>query len=91
LDSEESHKKFIQKYSLPFILLSDPDGKVSKAYGVYKLKKMYGREFWGIERSTFLIDKKGRIIRTFLRVKVDGHDDDVLSALQKTQDKAKKG
>ncbi|MFQ5580765.1 MAG: thioredoxin-dependent thiol peroxidase [Nitrospiria bacterium] len=82
LDSEKSHQKFIQKHELPFPLLSDTDKKVSEAYGVYKLKKMYGREFWGIERSTFLIDKKGKIITSFLRVKVDGHVDEVLAALK---------
>lgn len=83
LDSEKSHQKFIQKYELPFPLLSDTDKKVSLAYGVYKLKKMYGREFWGIERSTFLIDQKGKIITSFLRVKVDGHVEEVMAALEK--------
>lgn len=83
LDSEKSHQRFIQKYELPFPLLSDTDKKVSQAYGVYKLKKMYGREFWGIERSTFLIDKKGKLITSFLRVKVDGHVDEILAALGK--------
>jgi len=82
LDSEKSHQKFIEKYELPFPLLSDTEKKVSQAYGVYKLKKMYGREFWGIERSTFLIDQKGRLITSFLRVKVDGHVEEVLAALE---------
>jgi peroxiredoxin Q/BCP len=83
LDSEKSHQRFIQKHELSFPLLSDTEKKVSEAYGVYKLKKMYGREFWGIERSTFLIDKKGKIIMSFLRVKVDGHVDAVLAALER--------
>lgn len=82
LDSVESHRKFTEKYSLPFTLLSDADAAVSKRYGVYKLKKMYGREFWGIERSTFLIDLDGRIIRSFPKVKVDAHLAEVLSELR---------
>lgn len=85
LDSLESHRKFAEKYTLPFLLLSDADAAVSKSYGVYKLKKMYGREFWGIERSTFLIDLNGRIIRSFPKVKVDQHLDEVLSELKGAQ------
>ncbi len=85
LDSIESHLKFIKKYALPFTLLSDQDASVSKAYGVYKLKTMYGREFWGIERSTFLIDTQGGIIQSFSRVKVDFHIDEVLLVLKKAQ------
>jgi len=82
LDTIESHRRFAEKYSLPFTLLSDSDASVSKSYGVYKLKKMYGREFWGIERSTFLIDLAGRIIRAFPKVKVDAHLSEVLAELQ---------
>lgn len=84
LDSPESHQRFIQKYTLPFILVSDQDATVSKAYGVYKLKNMYGRKFWGIERSTFLIDSKGIVLQTFPRVKVDVHVDEIISALKKS-------
>ncbi len=82
LDPLASHQKFIEKYTLPFLLLSDTDATVSKAYGVYKLKQMYGREFWGIERSTFLIDPKGKITHLFRRVKVEPHVEEVLSALK---------
>ena len=89
LDSIDSHRRFIEKYTLPFTLLSDPDAAVSKAYGVYKLKKMYGREFWGIERSTFLIDRSGRIIQSFPRVKVDAHVDEVLSTLKRARTEGK--
>ncbi len=85
LDSIESHLKFIKKHALPFTLLSDQGGSLSKTYGVYKLKTMYGREFWGIERSTFLIDTHGDILQSFLRVKVDFHIDEVLSTLKKFQ------
>lgn len=82
LDPLASHEKFIKKYTLPFPLLSDTDATVSKAYGVYKLKNMYGRKFWGIERSTFVIDPKGKISHLFRRVKVDDHVDEILSALK---------
>jgi peroxiredoxin Q/BCP len=78
LDNLTSHKKFADKFSLPFPLLSDESHAVSKAYGVYKLKKMYGKEFWGIERTTFLIDKQGRIAKIYPKVKVDEHHHDVI-------------
>lgn len=83
LDDEESHKKFIEKYNLPFTLLSDVDSRVSKAYGVYKLKNMYGKTYWGIERTTFVIDKSGCIAKVFPKVKVDHHIDEVLNFLNK--------
>ncbi len=82
LDDGASHQKFISKYDLPFSLLSDEGAKVSKAYGVYKQKSMYGRTFWGIERSTFVIDGAGTIQAAFRKVKVDGHAQDVLAALK---------
>ena len=82
LDAADSHTKFIDKYALPFSLLSDCDAVVSKAYGVYKLKNMYGRTYWGIERSTFVIDKAGLITASFRKVKVDGHVQEVLAALR---------
>ncbi len=82
MDGEASHQKFIAKYKLPFSLLCDEDAKVSKAYGVYRLKNMYGRTYWGIERSTFVIDGTGRIKAAFRKVKVDGHAEDVLAALK---------
>jgi peroxiredoxin Q/BCP len=82
LDGKESHQKFIKKYGLPFPLLSDEDAAVSKAYGVYKEKNMYGKKHWGIERSTFVIDPAGIIKAVFRKVKVDGHADEVLTALK---------
>ncbi|HJT20254.1 MAG TPA: thioredoxin-dependent thiol peroxidase [Nitrospira sp.] len=82
LDGKESHQKFIKKYGLPFPLLSDEDAAVSKAYGVYKEKNMYGKKYWGIERSTFVIDPAGMIKAVFRKVKVDGHADEVLTALK---------
>ena len=80
-DSLASHKKFIDKYSLNFTLLSDEDLKVHKLYDTWKLKNMYGRDYWGTERSTFVIDRDGRIKRIIRKVKVDGHDLEVLKAL----------
>ncbi|SRR5579875_350855 len=81
-DSPASHAKFADKYALNFPLLSDPDNRVTRAYGVYKKKSLYGREFMGIERSTFIIDSKGVIRKAFPKVKVDGHTAEVIEALK---------
>lgn len=81
-DGQASHQKFIKKFSLPFTLLSDEDKTVAKAYGVYKEKSMYGKKYWGIERSTFVIDPQGVIKAIFRKVKVTGHVDEVLEALK---------
>ena len=81
LDSLKAHHDFIEKYALPFPLLSDEEAVVSKAYGVYKQKNMYGRIYWGIERSTFVIGKDGRIRQIFRRVKVVNHSEEVLKHL----------
>ncbi|MBM4124270.1 MAG: thioredoxin-dependent thiol peroxidase [Nitrospira sp.] len=82
LDGPAAHRKFIEKFELPFSLLCDEEAKVSKAYGVYKEKSMYGRKYWGIERSTFVIDGAGLIKAVFRKVKVDGHVEEVLTALK---------
>jgi thioredoxin-dependent peroxiredoxin len=81
-DSTASHQKFIARQSLNFPLLSDPDNKVTKAYGVYKKKSLYGREFMGIERTTFIIDRSGKVRKVFPKVKVNGHTQEVLAALK---------
>ena len=81
-DSIKSHISFINKYNLPFILLSDEEGKVCELYGTWKMKKMYGREYRGIERTTFLIDKEGNIIKKFLKVKVEGHVEEIMEQLK---------
>lgn len=81
MDSVSSHKKFKDKYSLNFPLLSDPSGEATRAYGVYKQKNMYGVIRWGIERSTFIIDEDGKIAKIWRKVKVDGHKDEVLQVL----------
>ncbi len=81
-DKVAKQAKFKEKYGLPFTLLADEDHKVAEAYGVWKLKKNYGREYMGIERTTFIIGKDGKIARVFPKVKVDGHVDEVLAALE---------
>jgi len=81
-DPIKSHAKFHSKQALNFDLLSDESGDVCKKYGVLKLKKMYGKEFVGIERSTFLIDAKGVLRAQWRKVKVPGHVDEVLVAAQ---------
>jgi len=78
-DPIDSHQKFREKHKLPFDLLADDDASVSKAFGVYKQKNLYGKKYLGIERTTFIIDRTGRIAQIYPKVKVDGHVDDVLS------------
>ena len=82
LDDGKSHAKFIGKYGLPFSLLCDEDAALSKAYGAYKQKSMYGKTYWGIERSTFVINPAGKLKALFRKVKVDGHVAEVLAALK---------
>jgi len=81
-DQPQLHEKFAAKYELNFPLLSDADKRVVKAYGVFKKKSLYGREFMGIERTTFVIDRKGTIRKVFPKVKVDGHAAAVLQTLK---------
>jgi peroxiredoxin Q/BCP len=73
IDAPASHQKFIQKYQLPFPLLSDPDKKIVNAYGVWVEKSMYGKKYMGAERSTFIIDRDGRISAIFRKVKPEEH------------------
>lgn len=80
-DNVESHKKFGEKYELPFLLLSDEKKEVVNAYGVWKEKSMYGKKFMGIERTTFVIDENGKIAHIFRKVKVEGHTEEVLNRL----------
>lgn len=81
-DDESKHVKFIEKHGLPFSLLVDTDHKVAEAYGVWKLKKMYGREYMGIERSTFLINKEGIVEKEWHKVRVKNHIEEVLNYLR---------
>jgi thioredoxin-dependent peroxiredoxin len=80
-DSLDSHSDFIKKYGLNFTLLSDEELKVNKLYGTWVEKENYGRKYWGTERSTFVIGKDGKIKKIFRKVKVDGHEQQVLEAL----------
>ena len=81
LDNEERHKKFTEKYDLPFPLLSDAEIKVSKAYGVYGEKSFLGKKYFGINRTTFVIDKKGFIKHVFEKVNPKNHSKEVLGAI----------
>ena len=82
IDSQERHQKFIEKHDLPFTLLSDVDKKVVQKYGVWQEKKLYGKTFMGIVRSTFIIDKTGTVRKIFVKVKVKNHIEEVLSAIK---------
>jgi peroxiredoxin Q/BCP len=77
-DSLKSHERFIAKYGLPFLLLSDEDHHLAEEYGVWVEKNMYGKKYMGIERSTFVIDKEGIIRKIYRKVKVKGHAESVL-------------
>jgi peroxiredoxin Q/BCP len=81
VDSPDSHRKFSEKFNLPFPLVSDEKKELVTKYGVWKEKSMYGKKYMGIERTTFLIDGTGTITHIFAKVKVDGHTEEVLNAL----------
>jgi peroxiredoxin Q/BCP len=81
-DSVESHVKFKQKYQLNFPLLSDPDHAMAEKYGAWREKNMYGKKSMGIQRSTYLIDAAGKIVKVWKKVSVDGHDQQVIDALK---------
>jgi peroxiredoxin Q/BCP len=81
-DSPESHQKFAARYDLQFHLLSDPDKAAAKSYGVYQKKSLYGREFMGIVRTTFLIDDQGTVRKVFPKVRVEGHVPAVMAAIE---------
>jgi len=80
MDDEKSHKKFIQKYELPFALLVDTDHAIADAYGSYGEKNFIGKNYRGVLRKTFLIDEAGKIVKVFNQVKVDEHANEVLQA-----------
>ena len=80
LDSEKSHQKFIDKFSLPFRLLADTERKLSESFGTYGEKKLMGRTYMGNNRMTFLIDEKGKIKKIFSKVKPEEHAEEVLAA-----------
>jgi peroxiredoxin Q/BCP len=84
MDDMDSHQKFADKFQLPFPLLADVEGIVSNAYGVYKEKNFYGKKSMGIERTTFIIGKDGKIAKVYPRVKVDQHAETVLQFIQES-------
>lgn len=84
-DSVKSHCNFINKYNLAYNLLADTDGEICAKYEVIKEKSMFGKKYFGIDRSTFLIDKMGKIVKIWNSVKVNGHVEEVLEVLAKTQ------
>ena len=81
-DDEESHQKFRVKMGMPYPLVADSGNELSKKYGVYGLKSFMGREYMGVNRSTFLVDKTGKIVRIFKKVKPAGHSQEVLDVLR---------
>jgi peroxiredoxin Q/BCP len=81
-DSVDSHKKFAEKYNLTFNLLADTDKKVVEKYGVWKEKSMYGKKYMGVERTTYIIGKDGKVKKVFEKVKVPNHHTEVLEALK---------
>jgi peroxiredoxin Q/BCP len=80
-DGASSHRRFREKFNLPFTLLSDEDHAVAEAYGAWVMKSNYGREYMGIQRSSFLVDPEGRIAHAWPKVKADGHAAEVLAVL----------
>ncbi|MET3507996.1 thioredoxin-dependent thiol peroxidase [Halalkalibacter oceani] len=81
-DPVDRHKKFIDKYELPFQLLADEDHQVAEDYGVWKLKKYFGKEYMGIERSTFVIDKDGILVKEWRKVRVKDHVEEALTYIK---------
>lgn len=81
-DPVKSHRKFADKFQLPFRLLADVEKQVCSTYDVWKEKSMYGRKYMGVERTTFVIDKEGTVARIFPKVKVNGHSDEILASLK---------
>ena len=84
-DPVDRHQKFVEKYGLPFLLLADTDHQVAEDYGVWKLKKNFGKEYMGIERSTFIIDKEGNIAKEWRKVQVKGHVEEALTYIRENQ------
>jgi len=81
-DDEKSHQKFREKMGIPYPLVADTEKEVSKKYGVYGLKSFMGREYMGVNRSTFLVDRSGKIVMIYRKVKPAGHSQDVLEVLR---------
>ncbi|SDW69785.1 thioredoxin-dependent thiol peroxidase [Paenibacillus sp. CF384] len=82
IDDVATHERFAEKYELPYELLADPEHRVCELYGVWQMKKLYGREYMGLVRSTFLINEKGKLVREWRNLRVKGHVQEVLEAAQ---------
>ena len=82
-DDKNTQKKFEIKYKLPFSLIADPENKITNLYGVHSMKKLFGREYMGILRTTFIIDEKGIIRKIFFRPKNKAHSEEILAAMSK--------
>ena len=81
-DSVKKHASFKAKYKLPFTLLADQDHAICEAYGVWKEKSMFGKKYMGIDRTTFVIDREGRVSKVFEKVSISGHADEVAKAVE---------
>ena len=81
-DPVERHQKFVEKYGLPFLLLADTEHRVAEEFDVWKLKKNFGKEYMGIERSTFIIDKNGSLVKEWRKVQVKGHVENALAYIK---------
>jgi Peroxiredoxin len=81
-DSLESHRKFKKKFDLPYLLLSDENHQLADNFGIWKEKSLYGRKYMGLERTTVIIDRKGRVARIFPKVKIPGHIQEVEKAVR---------
>jgi thioredoxin-dependent peroxiredoxin len=81
-DTVASHQKFKKKFELPFTLLADTDHAIAEAYGVWVEKSMYGKKYWGVQRATFVIDKKGTVAKVYPKVKPEGHAAEVEAELK---------
>jgi peroxiredoxin Q/BCP len=81
-DNEKSHTRFISKYSLPFSLIADPEAEIIKAYGAWGEKKMYGKSYMGVLRTTYIIDESGKILKTIDKVDTQDHTRQILAAME---------
>jgi thioredoxin-dependent peroxiredoxin len=81
-DSPASHRKFKRKFKLPFALIADEDHAIAERYGVWGEKLNFGHKYWGVLRTTFLIDERGRVARVFEKVKPEGHGEEVANAIE---------
>jgi len=81
-DPVDRHLKFAEKYGLPFLLLADIDHQVAEVFDVWKLKKNFGKEYMGIERSTFILDKEGKLVKEWRKVQVKGHVEEALTFIR---------